>query len=238
MPRRPQPIQATAAICTPTPEFWDVMTSVDIMTSNLTDVKELGHFSSASNFSSLAGNITELPLNGRAYNSVDFGLVDPDEVITVRLAALKLQLPAAIFQAAVQSPTGPTGSMDPDKYVSLVTQVYTTYLALVASIVYFLPHQEQMIVEVRLPLWIPYLHYSDIAVHLLAAEMLLLAIFAILIQVFHRYGRRKLHLEHELRTIATAVSIATQTGIWRLLGGRRRVDEINHSPRDKKSMTP
>ncbi|KAF9442402.1 hypothetical protein P691DRAFT_765259 [Macrolepiota fuliginosa MF-IS2] len=210
------------------------MASVDIMTSNLTSVKELGHFSSASNFSSLAGNVTGPPLNGRAYNGVNFSLVDPDEFFAARLAALKLQLPAAVYQAALQSPAGPTGSMDPDQYVSLVTQVYTTYLALVARTVYFLPNQEPMIVEVMSPwkrVWL-----NDIAVHFLAAEMMLLGVFATLVQLFHRYGRCKLRLKHEPGTIASAVSIAAQTGIGGSLRGRRRVEGISRILRDKRSV--
>ncbi|KAF9445291.1 hypothetical protein P691DRAFT_762616, partial [Macrolepiota fuliginosa MF-IS2] len=178
---------------------------------------ELGHFSSASNFSSLAGNVTGPPLNGRAYNGVNFSLVDPDEFFAARLAALKLQLPAAVYQAALQSPAGPTGSMDPDQYVSLVTQVYTTYLALVARTVYFLPNQEPMIVEVMSPwkrVWL-----NDIAVHFLAAEMMLLAVFATLVQLFHRYGRCKLRLKHEPGTIASAtlppvIVVAIFATVW------------------------
>lgn len=86
-----------------------------------------------------------------------------------------------------------------------------------------------MTVEVR-SLW-KRVWLNDIAVHSLAAEMSLLAIFATLIQLFHRYGRRRLRLKHEPGTIASAVSIAAQTGI----GGRRRAEEIDQILRGNKS---
>ncbi|KAF9442920.1 hypothetical protein P691DRAFT_844735 [Macrolepiota fuliginosa MF-IS2] len=229
----PQSAQAAAAICAPTLEFWNVTASVDIMTSNLTDVKELEHFSSASKFSSLAGNITGPPLNGRAYNGVNFTSVDLNEFVTARRTALQLQLSAAVFQAAVQSPAGLIGSMEPEQLVDLVTWVYTTYLALVASTVYFLPHQEKMTVEVQ-SLW-KRIWLNDIAIHFLVAEMSLLAIVATLIQLFHRYGRRKLRLKHEPGTIASAVSFAAQTGIGGPPGGRRWAEGLSRILRDKRS---
>lgn len=98
------------------------------MTGNLTNVKELQPFSSASNFSSLSANITGPPLNGRAYNGIRFNLSDPDEFVLRRLEALQLQLPAAVFQAAVQSPEGLLGSFDADKFVNLATRVYVRSL--------------------------------------------------------------------------------------------------------------
>lgn len=90
----------------------------------MTNIKELKLFSSASNFSSLAGSITGPPLNGHAYNGIRFNLSNPDEFISRRLEALQLQLPAAVFQAAVQSPEGVIGSFDADKFVNIATRVY------------------------------------------------------------------------------------------------------------------
>jgi hypothetical protein len=262
-----QPPQASATFCTPSLELWDVTATVDISTGNLTAVQELQPFSSASNFSSLAGNVTGPPLNGRAYNGIQFNLTDPDEFVTRRLEALQLQLPAAIFQAGVQSSEGLLGSFDENKFVNLATQVYvgffeglmqhvltfgiqTVYLALVASTVYFLPDTEPMVVEVRTFQQRVFLRYgthpkffgsqlnpfyhSDIAVHLLTTAMLLLAVFATLIQLFHRYDRRQLHLKHEPGTIASAVSIGAQTGMGELLAGRQREEDIDLILRGKR----
>lgn len=122
----PQPPQASATICTPQFELWDVTASVDIRTSNLTSVQQLRPFTSSSNFSSLAANLTGPPLNGRAYNGIQFNLSNPDEFVLRRQEALQLQLPAAIFQAAVMSPEGIIGSFDADKFVNLATRVYVS----------------------------------------------------------------------------------------------------------------
>jgi len=100
------------------------MATADIATGNITDLSEIGPFTSASNFSSLSANVTGFPLNGRAYNGLQFDLNDPDIFVVRRLEALQLQLPAAIFQAAVQSPDGVIGSFDPDKFVDLASRVY------------------------------------------------------------------------------------------------------------------
>lgn len=75
---------------------------------------------------------------------------------------------------------------------------------------------------------------SYTAVHLLTTAMLLLAFFAFLIQLFHRYDRRQLTLGHMPGTIASAVSIGAQTGMGELLAGRQRVEEFERVLRDKR----
>ncbi|KAL9709934.1 hypothetical protein Ac2012v2_006994 [Leucoagaricus gongylophorus] len=226
------PAQATATLCAPSIELWEVMATVDIATGNITDISEMGPFTSASNFSSLSANVTGFPLNSRAYNGLQFELSNPDEFVVRRLEAIQLQLPAAIFQAAVQSPDGVIGSFDANRFVGLANKVYTTYLALVASTVYFLPHTEPLVVEVKSfqqRVWL-----SNTAVHLLTTAMLLLAFFATLIQLFHRYDSRQLSLRHMPGTIASAVSIGAQTGMGELLAGRQKAEEFERVLRNKK----
>ena len=62
--------------------------------------------------------------------------------------------------------------------------------------------------------------------HILTAAMVLLAICACLIHLFHGVERRRLSLRHEPGTIASAVSIGAQTGIGQLLAGRQGQEEI------------
>lgn len=64
--------------------------------------------------------------------------------------------------------------------------------------------------------------------------MLLLAVFATLIQLFHRHDRRQLRLKHEPGTIASAVSIGAQTGMGELLAGRQQAEEIDNILRGKR----
>ncbi|KAF7761476.1 hypothetical protein Agabi119p4_9468 [Agaricus bisporus var. burnettii] len=227
-----KPPQASATFCQPTLELWDVTASVDIATGNVTDITPLQPFTSASNFSSLAANITGDPLDGRLYNGIQFDLENPDVFVQRRLEALQLQLPAAMYQAAVQSEPGLVGSFDEDRFVSIANHVYTTYLASVARTVYFLPQDEPFTLQVRT--FSKRVLLSDTAVHLLAVAMLLLALIGTLIQLLHRYDRRQLRLKHEPGTIASAVSIGAQTGMGELLAGRQREEDMTHILRGKR----
>ncbi|KAG6893115.1 hypothetical protein C0992_011236, partial [Termitomyces sp. T32_za158] len=135
--------KASATFCFPAISLWDVNVNVDLATGNLTKVVELRPFSSSSNFSSLSANVTGAPLFGRAYNGVHFDLPNPDPFVLDRQTATRTQLPAAVFQAAVQSPQGLIGSFDAGKFVDLSTSVYTTYLNLIARNVYFIVNQTE-----------------------------------------------------------------------------------------------
>lgn len=64
--------------------------------------------------------------------------------------------------------------------------------------------------------------------------MLLLAFFATLIQLLHRYDSRQLSLRHMPGTIASAVSIGAQTGMGELLAGRQKAEEFERVLRNKK----
>lgn len=161
-------VQSSATLCYPSFTLWDVNVNIDLASKNLTQVRELRPFTTASDFSSLSANVTGAPLNGRAYNGIKFNLTDPDPFVLARQNATQLQMPAAVFQSAVQSPQGLEGSFSADLFVQLATQVYvcglfhsagdvhvltwylkTTYLALIAKTVYFLPTSEPVAVEVR-----------------------------------------------------------------------------------------
>jgi len=58
---------------------------------------------------------------------------------------------------------------------------------------------------------------SDVAVHLEAAVLLVVALVGAFVQVFHRYSRRQLRLQHEPGTIASAISIGAETNLAQLL---------------------
>jgi precorrin-2 methylase len=77
-------------------------------------------------------------------------------------------------------------------------------------------------------------HFSDVAVHLSATALLLLAVFGTLMHLLHRMERRDLRLAHVPGTIASAVSIGAQTNLGELLAGRQRTEDISSALRDKK----
>lgn len=97
---------------------------VDIHTGNITTISELEQFTTSSNFSSASGNVTGAPLDGRAYNGIAFNLTNPDQFVIARQNATRLQLPASVYQAALQLPAGLPGIFDDDTYLTLVDQSY------------------------------------------------------------------------------------------------------------------
>ncbi|KAF8189611.1 hypothetical protein K438DRAFT_1832886 [Mycena galopus ATCC 62051] len=224
--------QASATICTPTISLFEVTVTLDLATGAVTNVHQLAPFNSTSPFSSLAGNVTGSPLNGRAYNGINFTLTDADSVTIARMNATQLTMPAAVFQDAVQSPQGLAGSFSEDLFVNWSNDIYGIYLTLVAAAVYFLPNQEPIVMQVKTfqnRLWL-----SDLAVHLLAALLVILAICVAAIHVFHRYDRQDLNLLHQPGTIASAVSIGATTEMGQLLAAQRDSDGINQALQDKR----
>ncbi|KAJ3739563.1 hypothetical protein DFH05DRAFT_1560326 [Lentinula detonsa] len=217
--------QASATVCFPTFELFDVEINYDLAAQNVTQVTELGPFTSSSNFSSASGNITGSPLNGRAYNGIEFNLTNPDQFVLARQAAIQLQMAAAVLQKAEQSSAGLQGSFTSNSFVPYSSEIYTTYLTLLAQTVYFLPSNELNTIQVKTI--IERLFLSDVAVHLLAVAMIIVAFFGTITQLFHRYDRRQLRLRHEPGTIASAVSIGGQTGMGALLAGRQDQKDID-----------
>lgn len=122
---QPSP-QASAAFCYPSISLWEVNVGIDIATGNVTSVIELRPFPQNPFLSSLASTITGPPLNGRAYNGIKFNLTNPDNFVLIRQAATQLQLPAAIYQAAVQRSHGFVASFENNTFVGLSDTVYVS----------------------------------------------------------------------------------------------------------------
>lgn len=226
-------VQASATLCFPTFSLWEVNVNVDLATKNLTKVTELRPFNQDhSPFASLSANLTGPPLNGRAYNGVRFNLTAPNQYVLARQAAIQLQLPAAIYQAALSNQIGLLESLASGVFSQLSSQVYGTYLALVAREVYFLPSVEPITVVVKT--FRKRLFLNGTAVHLLATAILSLAFFGTIVHLFHRKDRRDLRLNHEPGTIASAVSIGAQTQVGNVLAGRQDERDISEALKNKR----
>ncbi|KAJ7117388.1 hypothetical protein C8R43DRAFT_1137680 [Mycena crocata] len=225
--------KSSATICYPAISLWDAQVTMDLGSGNVTFVHQLNPFdASKSPFGSLSGNLTGAPLNGRAYNGINFTLTTQDKFIVARMNATQLTMPAAVFQAAVQSSAGLVGSFDADLFVKWSNQVYSTYLTLIAKAVYFKANKEPITMQLKtfeLRLWM-----NSTAVHLLTTLFFLLAIAATIIHIFHRYERQDLNLLHQPGTIASAVSIGAQTGMGQLLAQQRNTEEIQMALQDKR----
>ncbi|KAF9521812.1 hypothetical protein CPB83DRAFT_921888, partial [Crepidotus variabilis] len=223
--------QAAASFCTPTMSFWEVNVAVDVQTGNITQVTELRPFSNTSPFSSSSSNVTGAPLNGQAYNGLSFNLTNPDRFVLARQNATRLQLPAAVY-AATDGPQGFSDSFNGDLLTQLTDKIYGVYLTLVSREIYFLPNSEPIIVQVKT--FRNRVFMSDVATHLLAVAMFILAFFATIVNIFHREDRRFLRLAHEPGTIASAVSIGAQTGVAEVLADRQGERDIKEALRNKK----
>jgi len=77
--------------------------------------------------------------------------------------------------------------------------------------------------------WVTALHpselniylFSDVAVHLEAVLLLVIALVGAFVQVFHQRSRRQLRLQHIPGTIASAISIGAETNLAQLLNDQQ-----------------
>jgi len=229
------PPQGSATYCAPSISLWEVAVTVDIATGNLTSVQEISQLNanSTSPLASLSGNITGVPLNGRAYNGIQFNLTGADQFVIARQNATDLQLPSSILQAAATAPGGLATAFATNSFTGMAVQVYTTYLQLIAKSVYFLPITNQTIPvqvkSVQKRLWL-----SAVAVHIEVVALFVVALVGAYIQILHRINRRNLNLLHEPGTIASAVSIGAQTNLANLLDGHQQEDDFIRTLQNKK----
>ena len=80
--------KSSATMCSPTIALVDAEVTVDIASRNVTNVHELRPFNAAtSQFGSLSGNLTGAPLEGHAYNGINFTLSSPDAFIIGELVS-------------------------------------------------------------------------------------------------------------------------------------------------------
>ena len=119
---------ASVTMCAPTITLLNVEASVDLASSNLTNVRPLSNLTAGQgSFTQYAGNITGAPLNGRAYNGLNWTDLVSDPFVTARAEAIQLQLPAAVFQNAVQSAEGLTAAFQNNTFASLSANVYVSF---------------------------------------------------------------------------------------------------------------
>jgi hypothetical protein len=75
------------------------------------------------------------------------------------------------------------------------------------------------------PIFLKHL-FSDIAVHLLAIILILVALVGMLVQIFHRHSRKKLRLQHMPGTIASAISFGPGPNLVQLLNSEKDVGAL------------
>jgi hypothetical protein len=82
--------------------------------------------------------------------------------------------------------------------------------------------------------WMSLLLSSDVAVHLLACAMLILAVFGTITHLLHRADRRDLPLGHAPGTLASAVAIGGNTGVSGMLSGAQDEKELESALQNKR----
>ena len=116
---------ASISMCSPSITFLDVTASIDIASGNVTALETLGSLGShVTSLQQFSNNVTGDPLDGRAYNGMFFELNGPDSFVEQRQNAIQLSLPAAVFQAAQNSPDGLTAAFQNNQFANLSTAVY------------------------------------------------------------------------------------------------------------------
>ncbi|KAA1473042.1 hypothetical protein DENSPDRAFT_218676 [Dentipellis sp. KUC8613] len=224
---------ASVTMCAPRITLQSVAVDVDLHSGNITAVNVTGPF--ATTPGTAAGNITGAPLDGKAYNGLNWtaSQLVADPFVMQRATAIQLQLPAAVFQNAVQNyPGGLTRAFDDNAFAPLSAQVYTTYLAMIARLVYFTNTNSDLNVRVsttQTRLWI-----DDVAAHLLVVALLMLAFFGTLIQILHRHDRRDLRLLQPPGTLASAAAITASSNISSLLDGQLRPEDMGRALKDRR----
>ncbi|KAH9174686.1 hypothetical protein EDB89DRAFT_459311 [Lactarius sanguifluus] len=219
---------ASVTLCAPQITLLNVEATIDLASTNLTQVRPLGNLTvGQGQFSQYAGNITGAPLNGRAYNGLNWTNLISDPFVNARAGAIQLQLPAAVFLNAIQSAEGLTAAFVNNTFASLSATVYRKYLSNVASLLYFVNAPQPISVTV----WTfqKRLFLSDVAVHLLSVGMLVLALFGTIMHLLHRHDRRGLRLLHAPGTLASAAAFTAQTPMAELLNGRQRPEDISQA---------
>jgi len=219
---------ASVTMCAPQITLLNVEVTVDLASTNLTHVEPLSNLTAGQGqFTQYAGNITGAPLYGQAYNGLNWTDVVSDPFVSARAEAIQLQLPAAVFQNAVQSAEGLTAAFVNNAFSSLSATVYSKYLSNLATLLYFVDAPQPMTVTVST--FQTHLFLSDVAVHLLAVGMLILSVFGTIMHLLHRHDRRGLHLLHQPGTLASAAAFTAQTPMAELLDGRQRPEEISQA---------
>jgi hypothetical protein len=100
--------------------------TLDLATGNITSVIPVRNFTSNSNYSPTAANVTGPPLNGRAFNGVSFNTSNSDVFTLARQSATQLILPASVLQSAETSPGGLGSIFAQSRFSDLSTQVYVS----------------------------------------------------------------------------------------------------------------
>jgi len=142
-------VLASVTMCNQSITLLNVEASVDLASSNLTNVRPLSNLTVGQGpFMQYAGNITGAPLYGGAYNGVNWtNITQGDPYVGDRAGAVQQQLASTVFRHIVGTPGGLTKANNAT-FGLLAKTVFRNYLSILATQLYFIDAPELMQVTV------------------------------------------------------------------------------------------
>ncbi|KAF8808238.1 hypothetical protein BYT27DRAFT_7164285 [Phlegmacium glaucopus] len=202
--------QAKTVFCAPTIQAFDIRAVADLNNGSLTNVSSTGNFFLQNNVTDAGG-----ALNGSAFNGLIFDNVT-NPFISARAVAIRSIVPGAIFQSAQQLPNGPQSTFDlANGFLNLTTKFYTRYLSISAQSIYFLNINTTLPATVDSLL--PRLKIALVPAHVLAVTLILTGFIGVFLHVINREKRKRLLLPTLPGSIASIVSLTSQSDFGKLL---------------------
>ncbi|KAI0674469.1 hypothetical protein C8Q78DRAFT_989394 [Trametes maxima] len=201
----PQP-SAALVLCTPHASGQPVSVALDLATG-ATDVTPLQNSPADADTANVGAF---------AYNGVFFDETSLDQTALARLQAIQQQLPGAVFEAARTRDPALMRSFSSRGFKDLAQDVYSTYLSLVAKIVYFVEDEEP--ISVRVGSECKRFFVVEAVAHLLTAAFAAV----VLLTVGLTFGLRRilsvLPIPPRLGTLGAAIWLTAQTDVALSLG--------------------
>ncbi|VDB84599.1 unnamed protein product [Peniophora sp. CBMAI 1063] len=202
--------QAAGVFCAPTLQLFNVTAHASLQNGTLTKVDEHSDFARPNN---VTGEILHGPV--RAFNGLFFN-VSQDANVQARATTIASTIPNAIFHQAQQNTSGVQAVFeDPNGFLNITTKLYTKYLALAATSVYFTPTNAELpSTTTRL---VDRLVIEALPAHALSVIAIICGLICIAVHLYHHRARRNVYLPHHPGDIASAVAMTAHSGFGELL---------------------
>ncbi|OBZ73388.1 hypothetical protein A0H81_07130 [Grifola frondosa] len=198
--------QASAVICRPTLELYNVTAEVGMSDGSLKNVTNIAPFKPSPASSS--------PFNGTAYNGIAFGAA-LNAFTATRAATIGSTVSSIIFRVANQSTSGLQSVFDSNGFLPLTTEIYTRYLSVTAKSIYFVPSSRS--IDAQMKTMQQRLIVSGLAGHGLATLLFIVGLTGLVLHTLHRRHRRTLYLTAPPGSIASSLALAYHSGFGELL---------------------
>ncbi|KZV65640.1 hypothetical protein PENSPDRAFT_703321 [Peniophora sp. CONT] len=196
--------------CMPTLQLFNVTAHASLQNGTLTSVDKHSDFAQPNN---VTGDILHGPV--RAFNGLFFNETT-DANVEARAKTIASTMPNAIFSQAKQNDAGVQAVFeDPNGFLNITTTLYTKYLALAATSVYFTPSTSEL--PSKLTRLVDRLIVEPLPAHALSIVSIICGLICIAVHLYHHRARRNVYLPHHPGDIASAVAMTAHSGFGELL---------------------